>query len=67
MDGGSARRKAPAYTQNKRTHMPASRVGFEPTIPVCEEVHVLDRAATVIDPANTITTNAGRTTSKRPI
>jgi hypothetical protein len=49
LDGGSARRKAATYTQNKRTSMPL--VGFEPTIPAlgrAKTVHALDRAATVI-------------------
>jgi hypothetical protein len=39
-------------TQNKRTQISMPRVGFEPTIPVFERVkiiHVLDRAATVIN------------------
>jgi hypothetical protein len=38
-------------TQNKRTQMSMSRVGFEPTIPVferAETVHASERAATVI-------------------
>jgi hypothetical protein len=46
LDGGSARRKAATYTQNK-----LPRVGFEDTIPVFERakmVHALGRAATVI-------------------
>jgi hypothetical protein len=50
LDGGSARRKAAAYTQNNRTQTSMPRVGFEPTIPAFEwakTVHVLDRAATV--------------------
>jgi hypothetical protein len=39
-------------TQNKRTHTPMPRVGFQPTIPVFERaktVHALNRTATVID------------------
>jgi hypothetical protein len=51
LDGGSARRKAATYTQNKRTQISMHLVGFEPTIPVFERekiVHVLNRAATVI-------------------
>jgi hypothetical protein len=51
VDGGSARRKAVTYTQNKRTQTSMLRVGFEPTIPVFERaktVHALDRAAAVI-------------------
>jgi hypothetical protein len=38
-------------TQNKRTQTSMLRVGFEPKIPVFEQVktfHALDRAATVI-------------------
>jgi hypothetical protein len=41
-----------AQTQNKRTQTSMPQVGFEPTIPEFERsktVHVLDRAATVID------------------
>jgi hypothetical protein len=40
------------HKQNKRTQTSISQVGFEGTIPVFEQaktVHVLDRAATVID------------------
>jgi hypothetical protein len=51
MDGGSARRKAATYTQNKRTQTSMPQVGFEPAIPVFElpkTVHALDQAATVI-------------------
>jgi hypothetical protein len=51
LDGGSARRKASIYTQNKRTRTSMPRVGFEPTIPVFEEakaVNASDGAATVI-------------------
>jgi hypothetical protein len=38
-------------TQNKRTQTSMPRVGFQPTIPVCERaktVHALDRTVTVI-------------------
>jgi hypothetical protein len=51
LDGGSARRKAATYTQNKRTQTSMPRVGLEPTIPVLERVktvHALDRATTLI-------------------
>jgi hypothetical protein len=51
LDGGSARRKAAIYTQNKRTYTAMPLVEFEPTNPVFERVktvHALDRAATVI-------------------
>jgi hypothetical protein len=40
-----------AQKQNKRTQISMRQVGFEPTIPVCEQakrIHALDRAATVI-------------------
>jgi hypothetical protein len=46
LDGGSARRKAAAYTQTSKP-----RVWFEPIVPVVERaktVHALDLAATVI-------------------
>jgi hypothetical protein len=51
MDGGSACRKAGAYTQNKRTQTSMSRGGFEPMFPVFDrtkEVYTLDSTATVI-------------------
>jgi hypothetical protein len=51
LDGGSARRKAAAYTQNKRTQASMPRLGFEPTIPAfvrAYTVHALDSAATEI-------------------
>jgi hypothetical protein len=51
MDGGSVRRKAATYAQNKRTQTLMPRVAFEPTIAMFERaktVHALDRAATVI-------------------
>jgi hypothetical protein len=51
LDGGSARRKAATYTQNKRTQTSIPQVGFEPKIPMFERaktVHALDRAATAI-------------------
>jgi hypothetical protein len=51
LDGASARRKAAAYTQNKRTKTSMPRVGLEPTIPVFKRattVHALGLAATVI-------------------
>jgi hypothetical protein len=51
LDGGSARRKAATYTQNKRTQTSMPLVGFEPTIPALERaktVHALELAATVI-------------------
>jgi hypothetical protein len=56
LDGGSARRKAPTYTQSnintEQTHTnDQTWLRFEPTIPALERaktVHVLDRAATVI-------------------
>jgi hypothetical protein len=44
-----------AQTQNKRAQTSMPQVGFESTIPVLERaktVHVLDRAAAVIAPAN---------------
>jgi hypothetical protein len=50
-DRGSARRKAAAYTQNKRTQISMFWLEFEPTIPAFvweKKVHALDRAATVI-------------------
>jgi hypothetical protein len=40
-----------AQTQNKRTQISVSLIGFEPTVPVFERtktVHALDRAATLI-------------------
>jgi hypothetical protein len=52
LEGGSARRKAATYIQNKRRQTSMPRVEFEPTIPVLKRaktVHALDRAATVID------------------
>jgi hypothetical protein len=51
LDGGSARRKAATYTQNKHTQTYMFRVGFESTIAEFERantVHALDCAATVI-------------------
>jgi hypothetical protein len=51
LDGGSARRKAATYTQNKRTKTSMPLLGFEPTIPAFERtktVYHLDSAATVI-------------------
>jgi hypothetical protein len=51
LDGGSARRKASTYTQNKRIKIFMLRVVFQPTSPVfkrAKTVHALDRAATVI-------------------
>jgi len=53
LDGGSARRKATAYTgqhnTEKRGHTSMPRVGFEHTIPVFElskTVRALDREST---------------------
>jgi hypothetical protein len=49
LGGGSARRKAAAYTEQTQTTMP--QVAFKFTTPVVEwvkTVHALDRAATVI-------------------
>jgi hypothetical protein len=46
LDGGSARRKAATYTQNKCTQISMPRVGFKPTILVFERaktVHALDK------------------------
>jgi hypothetical protein len=63
LDGGSARRKAATYTQNKRTQTPMPLVGFEPTIPVFERaktVHALERAATVIDEWSVLQQNCPR-------
>jgi hypothetical protein len=55
LDGGSARRKAAIYTQNKRRETDRqtdmSRVESKPTILVFERAktfHVLDRSANVI-------------------
>jgi hypothetical protein len=51
LDGGSARRKAATYAQEKRTQTSMPRAGFEPTIPVLQRpkaVHALYLAATVI-------------------
>jgi hypothetical protein len=58
LDGGSARRNAATYTQNKRTQIFMPWVGFEPMIPAFEwakTVHALDRAATVIDQKTALT------------
>jgi hypothetical protein len=44
LNGGSARRKAAIYTQNKRIQTSLSWVGLKSTIPAFEQ----DRAATVI-------------------
>jgi hypothetical protein len=51
MDGGSARRKAATYAQNKCTETSMLRVRFEPTTPLFERaktVHALHRAAIAI-------------------
>jgi hypothetical protein len=51
LDGGSARRKAAAYTQNKHTQTSMPLVGFEHTTPVFElekTVHALHHAAAVL-------------------
>jgi hypothetical protein len=51
LDGGSARRKAATYTQNKRIQTSVLSVGFELTIQAFERaktIHALDRTANVL-------------------
>jgi hypothetical protein len=41
LEGGSARRKAATYTQNKRTQTSMPRVGFDSMAPVCERAKTI--------------------------
>jgi hypothetical protein len=58
MNGGSALRKAAAYTQNntntdKRIQTSMPQVGFEPTVLVFERaktVHALDQSCSIVGP-----------------
>jgi hypothetical protein len=71
LGGGSARRKAAAYTQsnttqNRLTQTSIPRMGFEHTTPMFERaktVHALDRAATVIGTSMPLADSSSRSQS----